>query len=123
MRVLLIDNLEEERSALRWLFRQDPELSVVGEAAEADGLLTQLRTTQPDIVLMNWELPGLLASEFIRMLRGGSCPAKVVVYSKHPEANQDALAAGADAFVSKREPVQDLLNTVRAVARLSPCFV
>jgi DNA-binding NarL/FixJ family response regulator len=48
---------------------------------------------------------------------------KVIVFSEHPGAIREALIAGAHAFVCKREPVEELLNTVRAVGGLSPCYI
>lgn len=53
MNVLIADNLERERTALKQLFDQDAELSVVGEATEANDLLIQLQETRPTISLIN----------------------------------------------------------------------
>ncbi len=120
MRVLLADNQEKERAALKRLLGQDPELCLVGEAAEVESLLAQAEAIHPDLVLLDWELPGLGC---VDLLPTFGCSLKVVAFGEHIGARQEALAAGVDAFVSKQEPVEQLLNTVRAVGRLSPCFV
>ncbi len=100
---------------------QESELSVVGEAVEVKDLLAQVRETQPDLVLLDWELPGLRGADLLLALHT-LCPLKIVVFSRRKEARQQALRAGADAFVSRREPQEWLLATLRKVGGLSPCF-
>jgi DNA-binding NarL/FixJ family response regulator len=103
MRVLLADDQSKVRAALRLLLEEGPRLSVIGEAAEAEDLLGQVEATHLDLVLSDWELPGL------RTL----CPRlKIIALSGRPEARQAALTAGADAFVSKGDPPERLLAAV-----------
>lgn len=117
MRILLADDQPKIRFALRLLLERQPELDVVGEAAEAATLLTQLETTQPDIVLLDWELPGLSAIGGLPALRA-VCPQLVVIaLSGRLEARQAALAAGADAFVGKSESPSQLLAILRAMSQ------
>jgi len=112
MRVLLADNQPKVRSALRLLLEQEPGLSVIGEAAEAEDLLAQVEATQPDLVLLDWELHGLRTVERLAALRT-LCPRlKVIALSGRPEARRAALAAGVDAFVSKGDPPERLLAAV-----------
>jgi DNA-binding NarL/FixJ family response regulator len=123
MRVLLTNDQTQVRSALRRLLEQESELSVVGEAGEAEDLLAQVQETRPDLVLLDWELPGLQATDLLLAMHSRYCPLKVVAFSEHKEARQEALDAGADAFISKDDPQERLLITLRAVGGLSPCFV
>ena len=123
MNVLLADERAKERTVLRRLMEQEPELSVVGEATEAQDLLAQAHAVHPDLVLLDWELPGLQGTGLLPDLHCHGCPLKVVAYSECTEARQEALAAGADAFVSREEPPEWLLITLYAVAGLSQCFV
>jgi DNA-binding NarL/FixJ family response regulator len=109
MRVLLADDQTKVRSALRLLLEQEPEMSVVGEAADAEDLLAQAEATQPDLVLLDWELPSLRTDDWLSILRT-LCPhLKVIALSGRPEARQAALDAGAEAFVSKGDPPERLL--------------
>ena len=112
MRVLLADDQTKVRSALRLLLEQQPGLSVVGEAAEAEDLLAQVEATQPDLVLLDWELPGLRTDDRLSALRTLCPQLKVIALSGQPEARRAALAAGADAFVSKGDPPERLLAAV-----------
>jgi DNA-binding NarL/FixJ family response regulator len=113
MHVLLADDQAEVRSALRFLLEQEPAMSVVGEAAEAAALLDVAEAVQPDLVLLDWELPGLQAPELLHALRC-RCRTILIALSGRPEAWQEALDAGVDAFVSKGEPPEHLLATLYA---------
>lgn len=101
---------------------QEPELSVVGEAVEARDLLAQAQVVQPDLVLLDWGLPGLQGAGLLRALHCLGYPLKVVAYSERTEARKEALAAGADAFVCREEPPEWLLITLYSVGGLSPYF-
>ena len=123
MHVLLADRLDNERAALKRLLDDDPELSVIAEAGAAEELLARLQESRPDLVLLDWDLPGLPPFTVMGALQCLQCPLKVIVFGENSDARQEALSAGADAFISKEEPVEALLNTVRALCRLSPCCV
>ena len=92
-------------------------MDVVGETTEADRLLACIKETRPDLVLLDWELPGLVANGLMNALRSLFPRLKVVVLSGRPEARRDALAAGADAFVSKGDPPDRLLAALRAIGQ------
>ncbi|HOR00296.1 MAG TPA: response regulator [Anaerolineae bacterium] len=114
MRILLADDQREVRSALRLLLEHEPGLVVINEAAEAQALLATVRAACPDVVLLDWELRGLQAAEAVQALRA-TCPRlRVIALSGRPEARHAALAAGADAFVSKGDPPERLLAALRA---------
>ncbi len=109
MRVLLADGQTKVRSALRLLLEQEPGLSVVGEVTDMDSLLAELDETRPDLLLLDWGLPGLCTADQPAALSEYYPRLKVVVLSVHPEEQCAALAAGADAFVSKCNPPERLL--------------
>ena len=73
-------------------------------------------TVRPDLVLLDWELPGLqsgaLAATVFSTLNA-CCPnVKIIVLSGRPEAGRPALAAGASSFVSKADPPERLLEAL-----------
>lgn len=113
MRVLLADDQTSVRSALRLALQQEPDLQVVGEAAEATGLLLAAATQAPDLLLLDWELPGLPMVQLLRLLKVERPSLKILAMSSLPEAEQPALDAGAGAFLSKSEPPQRVLALVR----------
>lgn len=112
MRILLADDQAQVLSALRLLLEQESALDVVGETGQAQDLLAQAEIAQPDLVLLDWELPGSLAADLLSALRARCVQVKVVALSGRPEARLEALAAGIDAFVSKGDPPEYLLMAV-----------
>lgn len=117
MRVLLADDKAWLRSAMRLLLEQDPDMEIIGEVAEVNGLLTKTRTGCPHLVLLDWELPGLETSksgQTVLTTLHQACPTvHVLVLSGRPEAAHTAIAAGADYFVSKADPPEALLAALR----------
>ena len=124
MRVLLADGQSRVRSALRLLLDQHPGIHILGEAMDATGLADWIKAARPDLVLLDWELPGLdaghhssLPPRSVPALRE-LCPGlAVIALSSRPEARLQALAAGADAFVSKGDPPEALLAAINDCGR------
>ena len=115
MRVVVADNQPTVRSALQLMLKHTLGVSAISEAGETKALLEQISTIHPDLVLLDWELPGLSAVGSLSALREGCPKLLVIVLSGRPEVGEQALAAGADAFVSKMDPPEFLLETLRAV--------
>jgi DNA-binding NarL/FixJ family response regulator len=119
VRVLLADDQPALRSAVRFLLEQEPDLSIVGEAADVAGLMERVSALHPDLLLLDWELPGLNAVHSARHVINSlyaECPGlHIIVLSGRPEAGLHALASGADAFVSKADPPERLLAALRRV--------
>jgi len=112
MRVLLADDQANVRSALQLLLEQALGLHEVCEATNVSGLLSQVETNCPDLVLLDWELPDRKGLELVPSMKT-ICPELVVIaLSSRPEARQAALSAGADAFVSKADTPERLLAAI-----------
>ena len=115
MRVLVADDQVKVRSALRVLLGQHLNWEVVGETGEAEQLFIQVLDTRPDVVLLDWELPGLVYDGEFSAFRARFPDTKVVALSGRPESRREALEAGVDAFVSKMDSPERLLNTLAAL--------
>jgi CheY-like chemotaxis protein len=109
MHILLADHHNQLRRALGTLIKIKTENTLVGEATDWQELLSKAVQTQPDVVLMDWELPGLAAKEGLARLQNSRCCPKLIIMSSHFEIKEQALEAGADAFVSKGDPPKNLL--------------
>jgi DNA-binding NarL/FixJ family response regulator len=117
MRILLADHRTRVRFALRTLLARQPGLEIVGEARGVENLIVQVAVTQPDLVLFDWD-PGVEAVAHIpRVLRRIRPGLVIIALSGRPEARHAALAAGADAFVSKVDPPERLLSAVLSVGQ------
>jgi two-component system invasion response regulator UvrY len=113
MRILLADDQPRVRFALRTLLERQPGLEVVGEAHSGQDLRDQIDPAQPDLVLLDWELPGERALDTLSSLRTTYPTLRVIALSGRSEARQAALQAGVDAFVSKSDPPERLLSAIR----------
>ena len=112
MYVLIAEDRSRVRSALRLLLEQEPGIQVLGEAVDTTGLLDWVKAACPNLVLLDWELPGLGVARLLPALRE-LCPGlAVIALSGRAEARRAALDAGVDAFVSKGDPPERLLAAV-----------
>jgi len=98
------------------LLEHQPDIEVLGEAVDVTGLLDWLRAACPDLILLDWELPGGDWSDLVSEVRA-CCPGvQIIALSGRPEVRRAALVAGADAFVSKSDPPECLLEAIRNCA-------
>ena len=100
-------------TTINLLLEQVPGVHVVGEAANAVGLIGQVEAACPNVVLLDWELPGLEAPELLAALRAWRPHVRVIALSGRLQARPEALAAGADAFVSKSDPPERVVMAVK----------
>src|SRR5512139_2674187 len=116
LNILIGDAQSRVRFGLRLLLEQQPGWQVAGEAEDAQTLLDHVRGGCPDLVLLDWELPGMPAPELLTVIRR-ACPRLWVVFmSGKDELRHAALQAGADVFAYKADPPENLLRLIREVA-------
>jgi DNA-binding NarL/FixJ family response regulator len=101
IRVLLVDDESIFLHALRALLEHDERMEVVGAAQNALEALDLAARVHPDVVLIDLTLPGMDGFETTRRLLADSPELKVIAVSGHDEAEEDARAAGAAAFLYK----------------------
>jgi DNA-binding NarL/FixJ family response regulator len=110
-RILLADDNQNLRSALALLLETRLGATIVGEASTMERLLEQAAITHPDVVLLDWELPGKPEADRIVVVRSVAPGVQVVVISARPESA--SLAVGADAFVNKIDPPEHILTVFK----------
>ena len=116
MRVLLADDQKDVRAALRLVIEQHPCFHVAGEVRTVTDLLRTVQQQTPDIILIDWELPGFRFADHLQHLRS-ICPKMVLVaLSGQPASRQQALAAGADSFVCKADAPDKLLAMLEGLS-------
>jgi DNA-binding NarL/FixJ family response regulator len=111
-RVFLADSQPEVRSAMRLLLK-DLNMQVVGDAADWPTTLSEASGTQPDLLVVDWDL--IPHDTSLRELRA-TCPAAVVIVliSHLDPRKQAALSAGADSFISKGDTPVRIAERLRA---------
>ena len=116
IRILIADHQSAVRSAVRLLLEKGLGLDVVGEAADSKELLAQLGSLRPDIILLDWDLPGWSIASLFDALGELDRQPRVIVLGVKSESMQAALAAGADSYVSKGDPPKRLLSAKLALS-------
>lgn len=114
-RILLADDQKAVRRALRLLLEQEESCTIAGEVQDAGGLLAAVESGAADLVLLDWELPGLEVARLLSLSNGKGARIRVIAMSSRPEAQAAALAAGVDACISKGKPAEEVLETIYRV--------
>lgn len=117
VRILLADDHTVMRSGLRLLLERQPNLKVVGEAADGRQAVTLSESANPDVVIMDIGMPNLNGIEAARQIVSRSPRTAIAILSMHSDESYviRALKAGARAYLLKDSAEADLLAAVRAL--------
>ena len=115
MRVMVADDQPDVRSALRLMLEEKPGITDIYEVSSSQELLKRVKADCPDLVLLDWELPGTGTDELLKSLRRQCSCVKVIALSSRPQTRGIALDCGADAFVCKSDPPETLLRAIDRV--------
>ncbi|MEU8059318.1 response regulator transcription factor [Microbispora bryophytorum] len=119
IRVVLAEDQSMVRGALASLLGLEPDIEVVGEAADGDEVIAVAEATKPDIALLDIEMPGrdgISAAEELRR-RVPGCRVVILTTFGRPGYLRRAMEAGAVAFLVKDSPASDLAAAIRRVLR------
>ena len=119
IKLLLVDNEKTVRQGLRMRLDLEPDLTIVGEAENGIEALQLAQAVQPDVVVMDVEMPAMDGITATNGLQSMSPPVAVVISSIHDDAQTRCRAkgAGAVAFVGKQEGVELLIDTIRQIVK------
>ena len=119
IRTLLVDDHPIVRSGIRHLLERSPDIIIVGEAGDGLEALQMVDSLDPDVILLDLELPGLSGIEVAQRLRQGSASARILVLSAHddPQYIQELLSVGASGYIMKEEAPEFIIEAVLGVAR------
>jgi DNA-binding NarL/FixJ family response regulator len=122
VRLLVVDDDPLVRSALVLMLGGQPDLVVVGEAADGREALRRVDELHPTVVLMDIRMPRMSGLEATKALHARPDPPHVIVLTTFDadEHVVGALAAGADGFLLKDTPPPQILGAIRAVAEGEP---
>jgi DNA-binding NarL/FixJ family response regulator len=118
IRVLLADDQSLVRAGFRMILKAEPDLEVVGEAADGEEAVARAAELAPDVVLMDIRMPALDGIEATRQITAREGAARVIVLTTFDldEYVYESLRAGASAFLLKDAREHQLVAAIRVVA-------
>ena len=116
--ILLIDDHPMLRTGVKQLVSMAPDITVVGEASNGEQGIELAESLDPDLILLDLNMPGMNGLETLDKLREKSLSGRVVVFSvsNHEEDVVTALKRGADGYLLKDMEPEDLLKALQQAA-------
>jgi DNA-binding NarL/FixJ family response regulator len=118
IRILLVDDHPAVQAGLTAVLRAEPGLVPLGTAGSVADLWPQLHSTKPDVVVLDYHLPGTDGLSLTRQIKRTMPAPAVLLYSAYADTSLviPARLAGADGIVHKGAPANELFEAIRAVA-------
>ncbi|MFE3407392.1 response regulator [Streptomyces mirabilis] len=118
VRVVLADDQQLIRTALRMVIADIEDVEVVGEAADGEEAVTRTEELRPDVVVMDIRMPGMDGIEATRRITTGAGESRIVVLTTFDDDDYvyGALRAGASGFLVKDMALDDIIGAIRVVA-------
>jgi len=119
MSILIVDDHGVLRAGLRALLNAEPDLHVVGEAADGQTGLRLATELNPDLVLMDITMPGMSGIQVTRQLKETLPSTRVLILTLHEDESllREAIRAGASGYILKQAVEAELISAIRAVGR------
>jgi DNA-binding NarL/FixJ family response regulator len=119
IRILLADDHALVRRGVRLILEQEPDLTVVAEAADGAEAVSALREHEVDLAILDIAMPQMTGLQAAREVAGRRTPPRVLMLSMHDNEQYffQALKAGASGYVLKSVADEDLVAAVRATMR------
>lgn len=119
IRVLLADDHAVLRAGLKALLNAEPDLEVVGEAADGVAVVERATELRPDVIVMDIQMPRMSGLDATRALRSRGVPSKILILTMHAESQYllPLLEAGGAGYVLKSGADTELIEAIRTVHR------
>lgn len=117
--VLLIDDHPIVRSGVRALLEQADDIEIVGEAESGINAVALIEELQPDVLLLDMEMPGKSGVEVAREIREAKLPVRILALSAYDDEEyiRNLLIEGAAGYLTKEEAPNAIVDAVRGVAK------
>ncbi|MBN1874901.1 MAG: response regulator transcription factor [Anaerolineae bacterium] len=122
IRILIADDHAIVREGLRWLISTEPEMELVGEAADGIDAVYKARTLHPDVILMDLVMPRMGGIEAISEIKRENPAIPILVLTSFTDDEKvfPAIKAGAMGYLLKDTAPQELLRAIRDIAQGTP---
>lgn len=117
IRIFLIDDQTTLREALRVMLAQQDDFEIVGTAESGESGIRAIQALQPDVALIDIEMPGMNGIEVTQWVSNNCRQTRVIVLSGHDDRNypNQAFQAGAQGYLLKNTQSEDLASAIRSV--------
>jgi len=112
-KVLITDDRFSSRKGLRALMLTQPDIQIIGEASNGEKAIQFIEKNKPDVVLMDAFMPKMNGLEATRIIKKRWRNIRVVILTLHDDIREEAIAAGADAFLVKGCSPDDLILEIK----------
>ena len=118
IRVYLVDDQASVRRGLKMRLQLEADMAVVGEAGDGAAALAAIPGLQPDVMVLDYEMPGMSGLDTLHAMSVSRSGVSVVMLSIHDNdiVKRESALAGAFAFVAKHEAGDRLLDAIRSAA-------
>jgi two-component system invasion response regulator UvrY len=117
IRILVADDHPMVRAGLRKVIQEESDMTLAGEASNAQELMEQLEQQNVDVVLLDISMPGRSGLEVLQEIKHLRPKLPVLVFSMHPEDRYAlrALRSGAAGYMTKESPPAELVKAIRKI--------
>ena len=115
IRVLIVDDSEDVRQALKDLLSLTHDIAVIGEATNGHEGLEKAAELEPDIIIMDERMPGLNGLETSRLIRERALPCKIIMLTNYDDFKSEAFKNGVTAYLIKGVKLNILTDCIRRV--------
>lgn len=114
MRIILATGDTDLRLAIQLMLSEEPGLKIIGSASDCAGLIALIKSTQPDLALVDWDLPECNIEDFIREVKPIDSKTKLSIFVLGKRSTKAAaVQAGADDYLVKGDPPNMMLDAFR----------
>ncbi len=119
IRVLIVDDHQLMRQGVVALLLKAKDIRIVGEARDGQEAVEMAARVQPDVILMDIEMPRLNGLRATEQLTRDGTPARIIILSMRSDANdvREAMRSGAQGYLIKNSSREDLIAAIRAVSQ------
>jgi DNA-binding NarL/FixJ family response regulator len=114
-RILIVDDNPSFRKGMQALLEIQPDMEVAGMAPNGHRAMELADELQPDIVLLDAQMPGMDGVEVTRKIKSQWPNMKIILMTMYADFRIKAIEAGADAFLTKGLPPENTLSVIRGI--------
>ena len=116
-RIMIVDDSRTFRRGMRALLDIQPDLQVVAEAHDGPAAIQLIDDLQPDLVLLDAQMPGMSGVELTQLAKSRWPQVKIILMTMYADYRSRSIEAGVDAFVTKGIPPEHLLSLIRGIVQ------